>query len=74
MAVVSGKVKQELSGVVIGGSLLLGILVASTVSNGILNPAVALAPGSIDIMHILGPMIGMVLGMKMFSTLTTFKK
>src|SRR3989344_3092968 len=66
MAVVSGKVKQELSGVVIGGSLLLGILVASTVSNGILNPAVALALWAIDIMHMIGPFIGVVLGMKIF--------
>ena len=36
MAVVSGKVKQELSGVVIGGSLFLGLLIAGSVSNGIL--------------------------------------
>src|SRR3989344_6229555 len=66
MSVVSGKVKQELSGVVIGGSLLLGITIAGSLSNGILNPALNVALGSIDVMHMVGPLIGMVLGMKAF--------
>ena len=66
MSVVSGKVKQELSGVVIGGSLFLGLLIAGSVSNGILNPAVALALGSIDFRHMIGPFIGVVLGMRLF--------
>ena len=66
MSVVSGKVKDELSGIVIGGSLFLGIVIAGSLSNGILNPAVAVALGSIDIMHVFGPMIGMVLGMRLF--------
>lgn len=64
MSVVSGKVQKELSGIIIGGSLFLGIIVAGSVSNGILNPAVALALGSIDLMYIVGPLVGMVFGMR----------
>ncbi|MCR4263159.1 MAG: aquaporin [Candidatus Roizmanbacteria bacterium] len=74
MAVVSEKVKQELSGVIIGGSLFLGLLIAGSVSNALLNPAVALALGSIDIMHMIGPFIGMVLGMRLFLYLSPEKK
>lgn len=57
-SVVFGKVKEEASGLVIGGSLALGAMLASSVSNGVLNPAVAIAIGSISWMYILGPIVG----------------
>lgn len=67
MAVVSGKVSQSLSGLVVGGSLLLGIIVASLFgSNGVLNPAVALGIGSFNFMYLVGPMIGAYIGMNIY--------
>ena len=61
-SVVHGKVHDTASGLVIGTSLLLGILIASTGSNGVLNPAVALGIGSLSLSYVLGPIIGSVLG------------
>lgn len=66
LAVATGRVKQELSGVVIGGSLLVGIMIASSASNAILNPAVALALGSINILYIAAPIIGAALGARLY--------
>jgi len=39
-AVVLGRVPESMSGIVIGGSLMLGVLWAAQTSNGVLNPAV----------------------------------
>lgn len=72
-AVVYKKVPQALSGIVIGGSLLLGIFIASSVSNGVLNPAVALGIGSFNLMYILGPVAGSVAGMWCFKFLSDEK-
>lgn len=59
-AVVHGKVHQAAAGLTIGSSLLLGILLASVGSNGVLNPAVALGIGSLNLAYVLGPITGAV--------------
>jgi glycerol uptake facilitator-like aquaporin len=65
-AVVFGKVSDQMSGFVIGGSLLLGILIAVfSGSMGILNPAVAFALNAVSVMYVLGPIAGALIG---FST------
>jgi len=65
--VVYGKVKDAASGLVIGGSLLLGIVIAAHLgSAGILNPAVALALGSISLSYVLGSILGGIVGMKLY--------
>lgn len=46
------------SGLVIGGGLFLGILIASAGSNGVLNPAVAFGIGSFSFAYFLGPIVG----------------
>ncbi len=61
-AVVYGKVHSAASGLVIGGSLLCGIYVASTLGNGILNPAVAMGVGSLSLSYALGPIAGALAG------------
>lgn len=63
-SVVLGKVSPGASGLVIGGSLLLGITMASLIAPGagILNPAVAVALRSLDLTRILGPVAGSLLG------------
>lgn len=70
-SVVYGKVPSLMSGVVIGGSLLLGITIAATLgSNGVLNPAVALGIQSFNLMYLLGPIVGSVLGMRAYKYLS----
>ena len=61
-SVVYGKAPASLSGVVVGTALLLGVLVASTVSLGILNPAVAFVLGSLSVPYIVGPIAGAIVG------------
>lgn len=62
-SVVYGKAKEHLSGIVVGGSLLLGILVASfSGALGILNPAVAVALSATTVVYLLAPIVGSVAG------------
>jgi len=57
-SVVFGKVKEAASGLTIGGSLLLGIMMTGGLSNGVLNPAVAIGIGSVSLMYLIGPVVG----------------
>lgn len=69
-AVVYGRVEKAVSGLVIGGSLLIGISISVALGgNGVLNPAVALGIGSLSSMYVLGPLVGAVLGMKAYKYL-----
>jgi glycerol uptake facilitator-like aquaporin len=71
-SVVYGKTPGQLSGIVVGGSLLLGITIAALLgSNGVLNPAVAFGIGSFNLMYVLGPILGSVLGMQLYKQLCT---
>lgn len=66
-SVVLERAHAQVSGLVIGGSLLLGIAIAATLgSNGVLNPAVAWGIGSFNLYYILGPIIGSLLGMQAY--------
>jgi glycerol uptake facilitator-like aquaporin len=70
-AVVYGKVADSMSGVVVGGSLTLGILIASFAgSAGILNPAVAFALNAVSIMYVFAPIFGAVAGFHAYRYLT----
>lgn len=69
-SVVLGKAPGLMSGIIIGGSLLLGITIAAALgSNGVLNPAVALSIQSLNWTYILGPVAGSVLGMRAYKYL-----
>jgi aquaporin Z len=69
-SVIYGKTPSQLSGVVVGGSLFLGITIAALVgSNGVLNPAVALGIGSFSVVYALAPVLGSVLGMQAYKYL-----
>ena len=69
-AVVMGKIKDDIVGLVIGGSLLLGIIIAAGFgSMGILNPAVALALGVVNLSYVLGAIVGTMLGMNLYRKL-----
>lgn len=55
---------------VIGGSLTLGATIASGLhSYGVLNPALAFALGSFNLAYIIGPIVGGVLGVLVYSHL-----
>lgn len=70
-SVVHGKAPGEASGVTIGGSLLIGISIAAPNSNGVLNPAVAVAIGSVSWTYLAGPVIGAVGAMILYRFLAT---
>ena len=73
-AVVYGKVSGEHGGLVIGGSLLLGVTVAATAGDaGILNPAVALALGAFNVLYVLAPIVGVAIGMQAYRMLIGHK-
>ena len=70
-SVIYGKTPSVMSGIVIGGSLLLGISISVLLgANGVLNPAVAFGIGSFGIMYILGPIIGSICGMQLYKYLS----
>lgn len=73
-SVAFGKVHEAASGIVVGLSLLLGISFASTVSNGVLNPAVAVGIGSVSLFYLLAPVLGGVLGAQAYRLLAGGRK
>lgn len=50
----------------IGGSLMIGVLLAGVASNGVLNPALALGVQSWERAYVVGPTIGSILGMNLY--------
>ena len=70
VAVGMKKVPEAMSGVVIGGSLLLGLSIAVLAgSPGVLNPAVAIGANALKLPYIVGPLLGAALGMAAYLTL-----
>lgn len=53
----------------VGGSLLVGILVASMASNGVVNPAVALGIQSWSWAYAVGPLVGALVGTNLYALL-----
>lgn len=74
-SVVFGNVHKAVSGVVIGGSLFMGIAIAALMgSNGVLNPAVAVGIKSFSLMYMFGPIVGSVIGMKLYEFVNSDSK
>ena len=70
-SVVVGRVPASGAPFVIGGSLLLGVMLALLMGGiGIINPAVAIALGELTLATFLGPIIGAIIGIYFFSMLT----
>jgi len=70
-AVMHHKWVAPTSGAMVGIPLLVGIWIASSASNGVLNPVIALAIGSFSFFYVLGPMVGGLIGMWLFGLLAT---
>jgi glycerol uptake facilitator-like aquaporin len=68
---IAAAVAQKFTGgakaAVIGGSLTVGIFIASVASPAFLNPAVALANQTINWAFILGPILGSVIGFNLYT-------
>jgi len=54
---------------VVGVGLMLGAIVASSVSYGLLNPAVALGVRSFSWVYVLGPILGAIIGFNIYGFL-----
>lgn len=66
-AIVYGHVSRDHGGLVAGGSLLLGAAIAALLgSSGLVNPAVALGVNSFNLMYVLGPIVGAIVGMQVY--------
>jgi glycerol uptake facilitator-like aquaporin len=64
------KIPDMMNGIVVGGSLLLGIFVASSLgAPGILNPAIAIMNGPLSIVYVVGPILGAIGGMWAYKVL-----
>lgn len=72
-SVASGKAPAAASGITIGGSLLLGIFLASPLSNAVLNPAVALGIGSVSILYVLTPIVASITSMHLYKYIENSK-
>lgn len=59
---VYNKLDKNILGIVVGGSLLVGITISHNASYGVLNPAVALATKAWSIDYLVIPFIGAILG------------
>ncbi|MEW6035790.1 MAG: aquaporin [Candidatus Micrarchaeota archaeon] len=70
-SVVYGRAPAGFSGVVVGGSLLLGIVLAVGIgSGGVLNPAVAVALGLLNPAYLGGELAGSILGFQLYRLLS----
>ena len=65
-AVFCGKAPAAASGLTIGGALLVGISIAASFSNAVLNPAVALAIGSFNLTYLFAPIVGSIIAMQIY--------
>lgn len=72
-SVVYGKASDTASGLVIGTGLTLGAHIASLLSNGVLNPAVAFGINSLSVAYVLGPIVGAVVGCWVYKLMTKQK-
>lgn len=73
-AVMLNQVPKSMSGFVIGGSLLLGIIISAHTSHGLLNPAVAIGTGAFSMTYLLSPIVGGIVGMLIYKLLSLSQK
>lgn len=66
-SVVMQKIEGMQAAFTIGASLFMGVLVASIVAPGFINPAVALANNAWDKTTVLAPIAGSIIGMNVYS-------
>lgn len=73
-ATINQKLKGGVQGAAVGISLMLGILMASVASEGLLNPAVAVGVDSVGWDYIVGPLVGALIGVQLYGAIFETKK
>jgi glycerol uptake facilitator-like aquaporin len=68
-AALTKKLDAISSGVVIGGALFVGIMIAATASAAYLNPAIAIGLRGWGTVYVLGPLVGGLVGVNLYSLL-----
>jgi glycerol uptake facilitator-like aquaporin len=66
-AVIYKELEASKKAVILGVGLFGGIVLASLASNGLLNPAVAIATRSISWAYVAGPVIGLIVGANLYN-------
>ncbi len=61
--VMFGKLSDSVKPVVVGLSLMMGLLIAMAWGGAIANPAIAIALRAFTVQHLLAPLVGAILGM-----------
>ena len=73
-SVVLKKTPEAVSGLTIGAALALGATLASGVSGGIVNPAVAIGVGAVSWTYLLGPLLGGIVVATVYKGIVEMKK
>ncbi len=74
-SVVYGKAKAEVSGLVIGGSIVIGVLASSFAgAAGIINPAIAFTLNSLTFLYLIAPIVGSIVGYNVYQYIIGWKE
>ena len=66
-AVLSKKTEALQAAVTMGAAIFTGVIVAATASAGFINPAIALAERSFSSVYVLGPLVGGLIGVNLYT-------
>ena len=66
-AALSRRFEQLYAGVMVGAAYFVGIVVAATASSGYINPAVALGSRAWSAAYVLGPLVGGLIGVNLYT-------
>lgn len=68
-AALSRRIEQVYAGVMVGAAYFVGIVIAATASSGYINPAVALGSRAWSAAYVLGPLVGGLIGVNLYTYL-----
>ena len=68
-AALSRRYESLYSGVMIGAAYFVGIVIAATASSGFINPAIALGSRAWSAAYVLGPLVGGLIGVNLYTYL-----
>jgi glycerol uptake facilitator-like aquaporin len=66
-AAINKRVETLNSAVAVGGAYFVGILIAATASAGYINPAIALGSRAWSAVYVLGPLVGGLIGVNLYT-------
>jgi glycerol uptake facilitator-like aquaporin len=69
-AALSRRFDTYVSGVLVGAAYFVGIVIAATASSGFINPAIAMGSRAWSAAYVLGPLVGGLIGVNLYTYLT----